>query len=170
MKPQEGTYPHYFEYYIKLIQDKNVLEALDANWILLKQILENLSKEKENYAYAPNKWTVKQLVSHLIDTERIFSYRALRFARKDPQQPLPFEEDHYAANAELSNRNLPDLIHEFETVRKASISLFKSFSENTLMNTGKTAIGDTTVLALGFMICGHARHHLNILQERYLKK
>src|SRR5690606_5877951 len=135
--------------------------------LLFKTALAKVPKEKQNFFYAEGKWTVKQLLIHIIDTERILAYRALRFARKDAQQPLPFDENTYAANAEVTERSLEDLLAEFESVRNATVSLYKSFSEPILLNKGKTAIGETTVIAIGFMICGHAAHHLYILQERY---
>src|SRR5437870_7271735 len=128
MKPEKGSYPVYFENYIPLVEEENVLEALAQSWISIKTMLAAIAKDKENFAYAEGKWTIKQVVNHMIDTERIFAYRALRFARKDPQQPLPFEEDHYAANADVSGRTLSDLLYEFDSVRKASFSLFNSFS------------------------------------------
>jgi uncharacterized damage-inducible protein DinB len=169
MKPEKGTYPPYFENYIPLVSEDNINEALIKNWEEIHKILSSVSPQLENYAYADKKWTIKQLVNHMIDTERIFTYRALRFARKDPQQPLPFEEDDYARHAEVSQRSLKDLLEEFDAVRKSTLCLFKSFSEPTLLEAGQTAGGRTTVVSLGYVICGHAIHHLNILKERYLK-
>ena len=169
MKPEKGTYPPYFDNYIPLVKEDRVLDALANNWAHITDVLSAVSADKENYAYAEKKWTIRQLVNHMIDTERIFAYRALRFARKDPQQPLPFEENDYAEHADVNRRNLNDLIYEYDTVRRSTVSLFNSFSENTLLNSGKTAGGACTVLALGYVICGHAEHHLNILRERYLK-
>ena len=125
---------------------------------------------KADYAYAPGKWTIKQVFQHISDTERIFAYRALRFARRDPQQPLPFEENDYADNADVSNRSLEDILQELETVRKSSVSLFKSFSQETLLLNGTTSLGNATVLSLGFFVCGHATHHMNVVKDRYLKK
>jgi hypothetical protein len=169
MKPEKGTYPAYFENYIPLVKEDSVLDALAHNWAHITDVLSAVQPDKENYAYAEKKWTIRQLVNHLIDTERIMAYRALRFARKDQQQPLPFDENAYADVADVNRRNLNDLIYEYDTVRKSTVSLFNSFSESILLNTGKTAGGETTVLALGYMICGHAEHHLSILRERYLK-
>jgi len=169
MRPQPGSYPSYFDNYIPLIKEGNVLDALKENSLIIRKAIRGISGEKENYRYAERKWTSKQLVSHIIDTERILAYRALRFARKDPQQPLPFSEDDYAANAELSHRTIADMLEEFDSVRTASQTLFKSFTPQSLLFKGNTAIGETTPLAIGFMICGHGLHHINVLQERYLK-
>ena len=168
MKPQKGSYPSYFENYIPLVKEDNLIEALEVNWSHLSNGLKKVSPEMENFAYAPGKWTIKQVVCHIMDTERIFAYRALRFARKDPQQPLPFEENDYAAAVDLSRRSLPDLLVEFGTVRIATQALFAGFNDKELLRNGVTAGANCSVLALGFTICGHATHHLHVIQERYL--
>jgi hypothetical protein len=169
MRPQPGTYPDYYQHYIPLVKEDEIIPALQNNWTSISAFISSIPQVKEEHAYAAGKWTVKQVVIHLCDTERILAYRALRFARKDPKQPLPFEEDHYAANAELGNRNLSSILNEYRTVREATLSLFKTFSPEVLLSRGNTAIGETTVLALGYMICGHAAHHANVINERYLK-
>jgi hypothetical protein len=171
MRPQKGTYPPYFENYIPLVNHENVNVAFEQNWNELKELFSQIPKDKEDFAYAPGKWTIKQVVNHMIDTERIFTYRALRFARKDFQAALSFEENDYAEHDDVQKRTLADLVEEFEAVRRSSTLLFKSFSDTTLLNSGKTAAGvDCTVLAYGFTTCGHAKHHINVLKERYLKK
>jgi hypothetical protein len=168
MRPPRDTYPDYYENYIPLIRQDNVLAALNDNWRDLHAGLSHIPAAKENYAYAEGKWTVKQVIQHMIDTERIVSYRALRFARKDPQQPLPFDENLYAVTANLDNRNCGDLLREFGTVRQATVSLFETFPESALNAMGDTSFGRTSVLALGYLIPGHALHHLNVLRQRYL--
>lgn len=169
MKPKPGTYPTYFENYIYYVTQTDVKQALDQTWLEITKTFSGLSEDQGNFAYEKGKWTIKQMLIHMIDTERVFAYRALRFARKDPQQVLSFEENLYAATAEVSNRTVKDLMEEFEFVRKSTICLFRSFSNETLLNTGKTAAGEVTVLALGFIICGHALHHINVFKELYLK-
>jgi hypothetical protein len=169
MRPKPGSYPSYFENYIYYVTQVNVQLALDQTWQDVTKTFSRLSEEQGNFTYEKGKWTVKQMLIHMIDTERVFAYRALRFARKDPQQVLSFEENLYAATAELDNRTIKDLLEEYEFVRKSTICLFRSFSNDTLLNTGKTAAGDVTVLALGFTICGHALHHINVFKELYLK-
>lgn len=170
MRPVKGTYPEYYENYIPLVNQENVNTALERNLDEIKNFAASLPKELEDYAYAPGKWTIKQVFQHIADTERVFAYRALRFARKDPQQPLPFEENDYAANAEVNTRSLDDILQELESVRKASASLFKSFSQETLLLSGATSLGSATVVSLGFFLCGHATHHINVVKDRYLKK
>ncbi len=169
MRPKPGTYPSYFENYIYYVTQSNVLVALEQSWQEITKTFGRLPEEMANYSYQEGKWTIKQMLIHMIDSERVFAYRALRFARKDPQQVLSFEENLYAETAELSNRSLKDLLEEFEYVRRSSICLFRSFSENTLLNMGKTAAGEVSVLALGFVISGHSLHHLNVFKELYQK-
>ncbi len=168
MRPQPNTYPPYFEKYIALINEETVIDALQNNLQYLKIFAAFIPKEKENYAYADGKWTIKQVIHHTIDTERILSYRALRFARKDPQALLSFDENLYVANTDLSNYSINDVVTEFETVRAATIALYKTFNSQTLLNMGNMAIGQVSVLAIGFFMCGHNLHHLNVVKERYL--
>ena len=168
MRPIEGTYPKFLETYISKVKEDDILKALEANTGLLQTVLNSVPKDKDNYAYAEGKWTVKQLIIHITDAERIFSYRALRFARGDEQQPLPFEEDDYAANCKAEKRTLHSVIEELMAVRKSTILLFETFDETDLLRPGNTAAGRTNVNAVGYAICGHAAHHLTVLKERYL--
>mgnify|MGYP002780927578 CR=1 FL=1 len=124
MRPDKSTYPAYYENYIPLVKQNNVHEALLANFQEIKNLIAAIPPEKENYAYAAGKWTVKQVLIHIIDTERIMAYRALRFARKDQQQPLPFDENEYAQHAETQNRDLKNLFEEFEAVRRSNSGVF----------------------------------------------
>jgi uncharacterized damage-inducible protein DinB len=168
MRPVEGTYPKFLETYISKVNEDHVLKALEANTKALTGFLNSIPKNKGDYAYAAGKWTIKQLIIHISDAERIFSYRALRFARGDEQQPLPFEEDDYAANSKAEKRSLESAVEELLTVRKATTLLFQSFDEADLLKPGNTASGKTTVNAIGYAICGHAAHHIGIAKERYL--
>jgi hypothetical protein len=169
MRPQEGTYPEYYGYYIPLVEQNDVLSALKENGESILSFIGKIPESKANFAYAEGKWTVKEVLIHLIDTERIFSYRALRFARRDAQKPLSYDENQYAPNSKAAKRTLVDIAEEFESVRRASITLFKSFSEEALQQMGPTTAGNTSVNAIGFTICGHAIHHLAVISERYLK-
>lgn len=168
MRPVAGSYPDYYDNYIPLIRTGNIISALEENRLELISVLKKVDAEKENYAYQPGKWTVKQVVQHITDAERVFAYRALRFARLDPAQPLPFDENKYADVADVTHRDLADLLHELGSVRGATQCLFKTFSQETLLRTGNTSFGRTTVLAIGYLIAGHALHHLNVLKQRYL--
>lgn len=167
MRPLSGTYPDYFETYISKAKEETVLKALETNTDELISFLKSIPQDKGDYAYAPGKWTIKELLIHISDAERIFSYRALRFARGDEQQPLSFEEDDYAANCNAAKRSLNSVIDELLAVRKATTLLFESFDETAIKRTGNTSKGKVTVNAIGYVICGHAIHHLAILKERY---
>ena len=114
--------------------------------------------------------TTKQVLIHCIDTERIMATRALRFSRGDSQKSTSFDENLYAANSHADLRSLKDIEEEFDAVRNATIALFRSFSFETLMAVGTSPSGIVTVNSIGYMICGHTQHHLNIIKERYLKK
>lgn len=168
MRPLPGTYPDYYQNYIPLVKEDTICEALLSNMREVCDFFKTIPASKENFAYAPGKWTTKGVLNHLIDTERIFAYRALRFARKDAKKPLPFEQDDYVAGAETEKRSLADLTLEFETVRWSTVSLYKSFSEEALLRMGETAAGNASVLAIGYTVCGHYLHHMKVLKERYL--
>lgn len=168
MRPQKEDYIAYFDYYINLIQEADINLALKNNHKTILSFINSIPGEKLNYQYADGKWTIKQVLNHIIDTERIFSYRALRFARGDAQLLPGFEENKYAANANLTNTDLTLLTEEFDAVRKATILLFKQLSDKELVLKGQMASGIVNVLSLGYTICGHSQHHINIIKERYL--
>jgi len=170
MRPQKDTYPIYYENYIPIVKQNTIKEALIANEKETLDFFNSIPENLADFAYEKGKWTIKEVLNHLIDTERVFSYRSLRFARKDGQLLPSYDQDPYVANAELEGRSLKDLIHEFETVRKATLSLFGSFSNEALLRIGLTAAGKASVNAIGFTICGHSIHHINVIKERYLKK
>lgn len=159
--------PNYFDRYINLVDDVDVVEALEkyGQPFLEKEraSLEQLSDE----AYAPGKWTIKELLQHLIDAERIFAYRALRFARNDKTGLPGFDEDSYAKNAQAKTRTVDDLLEEFALQRRSNILLFNSFGQETLMREGTASGNSISVLALGFTMTGHIVHHMNIVKERY---
>lgn len=160
--------PAFFDRYINLVEDVDVLEALETH------TPEALFSETEwlealgDKVYELGKWTIKDIIQHCIDTERIMSYRALRFARND-QTPLPgFEENDYAQNTLASERTLEDLLDEFEIVRAATLAQFQNFNDSMLHRSGKASASVISVGALGFVIVGHAIHHNNVIRERYL--
>lgn len=144
------------------------MTALYNNHTRVLEFIKNIPAEKEDYRYADNKWTIKQVLGHVIDTERIFCYRALCFARGEKQVLPGFEEDEYAANANLSNTDIVMQAEEFDVVRKATTLFYKQLDEKDLLRKGRSASGENNVLSIGFVICGHALHHLNVIKERYL--
>jgi len=167
-RPESGTYVPYFINYIgRVPEGAEPLTLLAEQPAELRQLLGGLSEEQALTSYGPGKWTIKEVLLHLIDTERIFAYRALRVARGD-QQPLPgFDENEYAAQSGANARPLPDLLAEYEAVRQASLTLFRSFGPAQLDRTGTASNHPITVRALLFVVPGHEAHHLHILRERY---
>jgi hypothetical protein len=168
-RPKEGEYNPYAKNYVALTTGDDVLKELEASVVPLQNFFGGMLDEKKgSHSYAPGKWTVKQLIQHMIDAERVFAYRAMCIARGE-QQPLPsFEENDYANNATAENRTLQGLISELMLMRQASLTLFRHFSTTELERTGITSGYPSTVNAIGFIIVGHAIHHMNILQKRYL--
>ena len=161
-------YAQWYQNYIVKAGDVELLEELEISVHRMIRFVREIPMDKFDYRYAEGKWTIKDILQHLIDSERIFSYRALRFARKD-QTPLPsFEENDYAAVANGSQRSIQDLLTELAVVRQSTISLFKTFDDETLKRTGIASGHPMSVRALGFVIIGHQNHHEQIYQERYL--
>jgi uncharacterized damage-inducible protein DinB len=164
-----GTYPAYFDNYIQQVNADTVKEAIEKYSTTIRQFFKSIPEEKAGYRYAEGKWTIKDLLQHVIDAERIFAYRALRIARQD-RTPLPgFEENAYASAAKASKRNWEDLLEEFEAVRKSTDLLFASFTQEDLEQSGVTNDSPNTVLAICFITFGHLLHHKKIIEERYLQ-
>ncbi len=160
--------PEYFDRYINLTDDVAYMEALE---ISLKE-LQNLPLEKfkaiGDKTYASNKWTIKDILQHFIDTERVFSYRVTAFAREDGQNMLSYNEDLYAKNAHANLRSFEDLIEELILVRKSYIAQYKSYTPQMLLKSGKGYNGsEYCVLSMAFMIPGHQRWHLRVIEETY---
>ena len=158
----------YFKGYINQVEGEDIMQILTDLKVQTSQLLENLSTEKWDFAYAPGKWTIKEMIVHLIDAERVFSYRALRFARND-QTPLPgFDQDDYTPESRAHQRSIDSIIREYKSVRDASLSLFESLDEKAWKNIGTASNSPFSPLALAFVIAGHEIHHMKILRERYL--
>ncbi len=166
-KPASGTYPVYFEKYINLVETDNVTEAINKYAQSLIEFFENIPEGMAGHRYAEGKWSVKEMLQHIIDTERIFGYRALSIARKD-KTPLPgFDENTYANASKADKRNLTSLMEELKAVRTSTDLLLKSFTEEDLQQTGITNQHPNTVNAIGYIIFGHILHHKKVLEERY---
>lgn len=162
------VYGPHFEQYVQLAKSENLRATLKENTEEMLELLASIPEEKLDYAYAEDKWTIKQVVQHVIDAERIFAYRALRIARLDTT-PLPgFDENLYAANAIVSTRSWEDLLKELRQVRKSNLRMIKSFSAEQLNAQGTASNNPITAVAICFIMAGHVKHHLNILKERYL--
>ncbi|MDG1403192.1 DinB family protein [Polaribacter sp.] len=166
----KNEFAPYFEQYMQLVSkdEKSIIENLVASQKVFDDVLRNLPVEKHNFSYAEGKWTIKELIQHIIDTERVFSYRALCFARNDNTSLPGFDQDVFAENDNANDRNYYDLLNEMEVLRKSSIKLFKSFCNEALLRVGVASNNKISVRALGYLFSGHQMHHLNIIKERYL--
>lgn len=167
-RPNENDFAPYYGRYIAQVNENDIAAAFANQHALIESSLNAVPADKWDYAYAEGKWTIKEVVQHMIDAERIFAYRALRIARKD-ETPLPgFDENTYAPASEAGRRTAAELIEEFVTVRKTTELLFRSFTNEMLQHKGTASNQPISVNALGFITLGHFYHHKNILEERYL--
>ena len=166
-RPQPDEVDPYYATYINTVSE-NVLGELEHQAISFPAFLKQIPDIKAYYAYAEGKWTVKEVVGHMIDTERIMAYRALRIARNDQTPLASFEENDYVANASFNDRSLESLAEEFEAVRIANIHLFKHLTEDELIRKGTASNKPVSVRALLYILVGHVNHHRNIIEERYL--
>lgn len=168
LKSHINQSPSYFDRYINLVPDVELTTALvDFGSDYYKEQLHILNALGDK-VYAEGKWTIKQIVQHLIDTERIFQYRALRFARRDSTLLPGFDEDSFANAAEVSRRSLEDLIEEWHAVNVSGKIMYSSFTPEDLQSKGIAFNSEISVLSLGFITAGHAIHHMNVIKERYL--
>jgi hypothetical protein len=168
-KPDETEYLPYYGKYISLVPEGNILTILSKQIDETLALLQTIPESLANFRYAPDKWSIRQLVGHAIDTERIFAYRALCFARND-KTPLPgFAENDYINNASFDDYPLTELAAEFESVRRSNLFLFKHLDEEAWLRRGKASDAEVSVRALAYIIAGHELHHRNILIDRYLQ-
>jgi len=167
--PEKNEYPEYFEQYIKLIPGENVIRALESQMLELQALVSDLPSEKEDYSYEPGKWTIKEVIGHLIDCERVFGYRVLRFARGDSQALAGFNEKLYVPAGKFNKRSFYDLAHEFSVLREANIILCKNLGEEELSKRGTADNLEMTARALIFSIAGHSAHHVRTIKSRYLE-
>ena len=167
-RPQASDFPPYFARYIAKVNAESVIEAIAEYAKPLSDFYAGLPEEKAGYRYAPGKWTLKELLQHVIDAERIFSYRILRIARKDKTPLASFDEDNYAANSLASERNFDSIKEEFLAVRKATDLLLLSLNEEQLAHQGIASELPVTANAIAFITFGHMLHHKGVLEEKYL--
>lgn len=169
-RPLSTEYPaaSQMAHYISLVSESNVLDVLHRQYEEVLHRYESLLlPEQADFRYAEGKWSIKEVLGHMIDTERIFSYRALAIARGETQKLPGFEQDDYMAVAQFSKQPLEDLLQQYKFLRKGNLLLFRSFNEKDLSRMGTSSGSPLSSRALIFMVAGHERHHLNILTERY---
>lgn len=163
-------YEKYIKRYLDLIPSENLLQELQNSGNAITEIYGNLTDEQSNYSYADGKWSLKVLLQHMIDAEKIFNYRALRFARNDKTELPGWDEASYGENSNVASTSLSDLIEEFKTIRNVSCLFFKNLDEELLSRTGSANGNELSVETIGKLIVGHTLHHLNIIKERYLNE
>lgn len=167
-KPNSNDYPEYFGNYINQVPENDISEALVNQTPLLREFLGSISEEKSNFAYAPGKWTIKEVVQHMIDGERIFGYRALCIARKDATSLPSFDENSYAENSNANARKWNDIRDEFLDLRVSTIDLFNSFTEEMWNIQGLANNKTITPLSLAFVTVGHVYHHIKVIKDCYI--
>ncbi len=167
----ENEYANYYKPYIMTLAEngKGIIENMNDSLEDMMSTLNAIPETKQMYRYADGKWTIKELVQHIVDTERVFGYRALRFARKDGINLSGFDQDEFNATANANTRDFKELLEELSLVRKSSISLFNSFDNEILKAIGMASNSGMSVRAIGYIISGHSYHHLKVLKERYLQ-
>jgi hypothetical protein len=168
-RPQPGEYAPYYDRYISLVPGDNILDVLDEERRKFVLLLSGRSEADGNFRYAPDKWTVKELLGHINDGERIFAYRALRIARGDQTPIEGFEQDDYVRNASFNRCSLEDLVEDYISVRRATLSLFRNLDPEAWTRRGIANNNEVSVRAIAYTIAGHNLHHRSILEERYFE-
>jgi uncharacterized damage-inducible protein DinB len=168
-RPQAGEYAPYYERYISLIEDDDILATLDRQRREMVLLLSGLSEEQGDFRYAPEKWSAKQVLGHVCDTERVFAYRALRISRGDATPMEGFEQDDYVKNGPFARHVIAEVIEDYIAVRRATISLLRSLEEPAWSRRGVANKNEVTVRALAYTIAGHEAHHRRILDEKYFE-
>jgi len=168
-KPEKKEYPEFFQTYINALEaEDSLLNHLETSLKYFEEVLLEIEFGKQEYRYAEGKWTVKEIVQHLIDVERVFVYRALRYSRKDSGPLLSFDENSFVSNYDINKRNFDDMLNEFTLLRRSTIFMFQDFEEEILDITGKVGDQSISVRAIGYICSGHVMHHLKVIKERYI--
>ncbi|MBC7790844.1 MAG: DinB family protein [Anaerolineae bacterium] len=167
-RPDPSEYGSYYGTYINKVPEGDVIDILERQRKEMQQLLADLPADKADYRYAPGKWSIKEVIGHMADAERIFSYRALRFARGDRTPLASFDENEYVLNANFAERSIVDLAEEYDAVRQATMTLVRNLSPDSFIRKGTASEKEFTVRALIYVVAGHERHHLLLLRERYL--
>ena len=167
-RPNESEYAPYYQGYVDQVSESDIMTVLRDELDELDVLLARVPAEKETYAYAEGKWTIREIIGHLIDGERVFGYRALCIARGEKQNLPGFDQNDYMLTAPYGHIELEDLLSELRLVRLSNIAMFRSLDEEAWNRVGTANGNEITVRALAFIMGGHVRHHMNVLKERYL--
>ena len=165
---KQKEYNAYYGTYIDKAESVNIVEGLSDGKKEFIAFVNEISEDKWTYAYADGKWTLVEVLQHIIDAERIFAYRALRFARNDKTPILGFEQDDYVPNSNANNYSKEQLIEDYTAVRDASVTLFKGFTDEMLLRIGEASGSPMSTRAVGYILAGHQKHHLQVIREKYL--
>jgi hypothetical protein len=166
--PEPSEYDAFYAGYISCVTDPDVLSVLSRQQSVVLDLLGKVSEERSSVRYAPGKWSLKEVVGHLIDTERLFSYRGLCIARGENQGLPGFDQDDYVATGLFGTRSMPNLLGEYDAVRTSSIQLFRNFDPSVWSNHGVANEVIFSVRAIAFIIAGHEAHHLKVIRSKYL--
>ena len=169
-RPAETEFAPYYQGYVNQVSENDVIAVLRSELDDLDVLLDRVPADKETYAYAEGKWTIRQVVGHLIDGERVFGYRAFCIARGEKQNLPGFEQDDYLQTAPYNNIELENLLSELRLVRLANIAMFRTLDEEAWNRVGIANHNEVTVRAIAFIMAGHVRHHMNVMREKYLSK
>jgi len=164
----ELVLPDFYQRYVDNVDSDNLTQAFITNCNETLELIRSIPEPRGSHAYAEGKWTIKEVIAHMIDVERVFAYRAMRFSRNDKTELPGFEENDYTPNSNANNRKLYKLAEEFANLRNSTVDLFGSFNAEMIQRSGSANGLEMTVETLGFLIVGHEIHHRNILLERYL--
>lgn len=166
-RPEKDEYNEFYAGYVSQVKNEQILQELETQISDLNEIFASVSEEKSLFAYAEGKWTIKQVLGHIIDAERVFSYRIFRISRRDETPLETFDENEYIANSNFNERTIAEMIEEFSLLRRANLLLLNNFPESTWLLRGTASGFPVSVRALAYIMFGHAEHHAKILQERY---
>jgi len=169
-RPAESEYAPYYQSYVNRVSETEILPVLRAQMDDLDVLLGAVTTEQETYRYAEGKWSIREIVGHLIDGERVFGYRAFCIARGEKQNLPGFDQDDYMLTSQYNNIDLEDLLSELRLIRLGNLAMFRTFDEEAWNRLGSANENQVTVRALAFIMAGHMRHHMNVLRERYLTK
>ncbi|MCE4049643.1 DinB family protein [Bacillus sp. Au-Bac7] len=168
MKPAITDYPEHYRNYVNLVPEGNIIEILESQLHDTKNLLADIKKEQADFRYAEGKWSVLEVVGHVMDTERIMNYRILRMARGDQTPLAGYDDEKYVEESNFSSRTIADLLAEWTVVRAATVALLKGLPKASWMKTGFANNGEFTVNSIAYIIAGHERHHVGLLKSRYM--
>ncbi len=167
-RPDKNEYAEYYHKYVTCVPDGDIRDVLEDQLNSTITFLSNIDEEKSKLRYAPGKWSLREVLGHIIDSERVFVYRALRFSRGDEKPLQGFDENLYIHNSNYDSTNFSRLIEEFSLIRQSTVALFTSLRDEQWLKKGNASGHDVTVRGLAYIIAGHSEHHLNVIKERYL--